>query len=98
MSRKKTRSWEEQIRVDQQNSYDEFHTRQIKLKLNLKTDADILDWLTRMQSYRSGTSMQGAIKKLIRAEIAREAAESCRCTPTGNHPAPDVNDIVLDLS
>ena len=84
MSRKKSRTWEQQLRVDQQNSYDEYHTKQIKLKLNLKTDADILDWLHKKTLWNSGTSMQGEIKRLIREEIAREAAESCRCTPTEN--------------
>ena len=72
------------MRVDQQNYYDETHTEQIKLKLNRKTDADVLDWLRKKQYWNSGTSMQGAIKKLIRDEIAREHAESCRCTPTEN--------------
>lgn len=82
MSRKRSRTWEQQLRVDQQNSYDEYHTKQIKLKLNLKTDADILDWLHKKALWSSGTSMQGEIKRLIREEIAREVAESCRCTPT----------------
>ena len=83
MSRKKKRTWEQQMRVDQQNYYDETNTEQIKLKLNRKTDADVLDWL-RKQQWRPGKSMQGEIKRLIREEIAREAAESCRCTPTEN--------------
>ena len=87
MSRRKSRSWEEQIRVDQQNSYDESHTKQIKLKLNLRTDADVLEWLWKKQLWNSGTSMQGEIKRLIREEIAREAAEVCRCTPTENQGA-----------
>lgn len=64
------RSWEEQQRVDQQNWYDEMHTTQIKLKLNKKTDADILDWLRKQRLSRT-TSMQGEIKRLIRAEIAQ---------------------------
>ncbi len=84
MSRKKMRSISAQIRVDQQNSYDESHTKQIKLKLNLKTDADILDWLHEKQSWKSGTSMQGEIKRLIREEIARDTMENGRCTPTKN--------------
>ena len=66
----KKRTWEEQIRVDQQNWYDEMHTTQIKLKLNKKTDADILAWLDK-QRYGRTTSMQGAIKRLIREEIER---------------------------
>ncbi len=83
MSRKKHRTWEQQIRIDQQNYYDECNTEQIKLKLNRKTDADVLDWLRKQQRSRS-KSMQGEIKRLIREEIAREATESCRCTPTDN--------------
>ena len=54
-----------------QNWYDEMHTTQVKLKLNRKTDADVLDWLWK-QRYNRNTSMQGEIKRLIRAEIARE--------------------------
>lgn len=68
--RKKRRTWEEERRADQQSWYDEMHTTQIKLKLNNKTDADILQWLCRQQ--RSwGKSMQGEIKRLIREEIQR---------------------------
>ena len=64
------RSWEQQRRIDQQNWYDELHTTQIKLKLNNKTDADILEWLHK-QLFNRNTSMQGEIKRLIREEIAR---------------------------
>ncbi len=71
------------MRVDQQNYYDETNTEQIKLKLNRKTDADVLDWL-RKQQWRSGKSMQGEVKRLIREEIARETAKTRRCTPTEN--------------
>lgn len=46
-----------------QEKYDRVNTRQIKLKFNLKTDRDILAWLDRQEN------KQGAIKKLIRAEI-----------------------------
>ena len=66
---KRKRSWEEQQRVDQQNWYDEMHTTQVKLKLNKKTDADILDWVWAQRVSRN-TSVQGEIKRLIRAEIA----------------------------
>ena len=65
----KRRSWEEQRRVDQQNWYDEMHTTQVKLKLNKKTDADILEWIWKQRISRS-TTVQGEIKRLIRAEIA----------------------------
>ena len=69
MMRKKT--WEEQRRAEQQNWYDEMHTEQVKLKLNRKTDKDILDWLWKQRINRN-TSMQGEIKRLIREEITRE--------------------------
>ena len=65
----KRRSWEEQRRIDQQNWYDSMHTTQIKLKLNNKTDADILDWIS-AQRFSRNTTVQGEIKRLIRAEIA----------------------------
>lgn len=54
-----------------QNYYDEWNTTQLKLKLNNKTDSDILQWL-QAQKYGKGTSIQGAIKRLIREEMARE--------------------------
>lgn len=72
MPRKKKRSWSEQIRVDQKMYYDNFHTKQYKLKLNTKTDADIIKWIEEKMSWRSGTSFQGEIKRLIREEIAME--------------------------
>jgi len=70
--KKARRTWEEQRRVDQQNWYDDMHTTQVKLKLNKKTDADILDWLWKQQCGHT-TSMQGSIKRLIRQEIAKNA-------------------------
>ena len=45
--------------------YDKEHTKQIKMKLNLKTDADIL---SRLQEQ---SSVQGYIKRLIREDIAK---------------------------
>ena len=68
--RKRKKTWEEERRADQQNWYDEMHTTQVKLKLNNKTDADILEWLKKQQ-WRRGKSMQGEIKRLIRDEIQR---------------------------
>ena len=53
-----------------QERYDEWNTTQVKLKLNNKTDADILKWI-KEQKYGRGTSVHGAIKTLIREEIAR---------------------------
>lgn len=46
--------------------YDSTHTRQIKLKLNLKTDDDILKRLD------SVGNKQGYIKRLIRNDIESE--------------------------
>ena len=70
MSRKR-RSIQEQQRVEQQMYYDEFHTKQYKLKLNKKTDAEIIKWIESKMSWNSGTSFQGEIKKLIREEIQK---------------------------
>ena len=79
--RNKHRSWEEQRRVDQQNDYDFSHTEQVKLKLNKKTDNDVLSWLYGLR-WQQGKSIQGEIKRLIREEIAREEEIARRCTPT----------------
>ena len=57
-------------KYEPQNRYDEWNTVQIKLKLNQKTDADILKW-AREQKYGRSTSIQGSIKALIRQEIAK---------------------------
>lgn len=48
-----------------QIKYDQAHTRQVKLKLNRRTDKDILDKLD------SVGSKQTYIKQLIRADIAK---------------------------
>lgn len=48
-----------------QERYDATNTKQIRLKLNLKTDADILEKLSEVDN------MQGYIKSLIRADIAK---------------------------
>lgn len=45
--------------------YDAANTRQIKLKLNTKTDADILDLLDRLEN------IQGYIKGLIRQDMKK---------------------------
>lgn len=47
--------------------YDADHTKQIKLKLNLKHDADIIEKLN------SVGHKQTYIKALIRADIAKDA-------------------------
>ena len=70
MMKKRQKTWEEERRADQQSWYDEMHTTQVKLKLNNRTDADILTWLYKQHRNRE-KSMQGEIKRLIREEIQR---------------------------
>ena len=48
-----------------QARYDKLHTKAVMLKLNLKTDADILEKLAQVDS------KQGYIKALIRENIRR---------------------------
>lgn len=60
-------------KYDAQDRYDSYNTVQVKLKLNMKTDADILAWV-RQHKYGRDTSVQGAIKALIREDIARGQA------------------------
>lgn len=48
--------------------YDKENTRALKLKLNIRLDADVIAKL------ESEPSMQGYIKRLIREDIARSAA------------------------
>lgn len=48
-----------------QAKYDEKNTTRISLKLNIHTDKDIIEWLWRQKS------KQGAIKRLIREDIAK---------------------------
>ena len=50
-------------RAEQKARYDAAHTRQIRLKLNLKTDKDILDKLDEVGN------KQGYIKELIRQDM-----------------------------
>ena len=45
--------------------YDAKYTKQFKMKLNLKTDADIIEWLDNQPN------KQGKIKELIREDIKR---------------------------
>lgn len=50
--------------------YDKTNTRQIVLKLNTNTDADILAWLDEQPN------RQGAIKKLVREQIDRQPTKT----------------------
>lgn len=58
------------ITSDSQNraqaAYDRRNTVRLSMKLNIRTDKDIIQWI------RNQKSMQGTIKRLIRDEIARE--------------------------
>lgn len=53
-----------------QAKYDKEHTTGFHMKLNNESDADILEWLSQQDS------KQGAIKKLIREDIARSSISS----------------------
>ena len=44
--------------------WDKDNTKQVKMKLNCKTDADVLAWLEKK------ANVQGYIKSLIRADMA----------------------------
>ena len=48
-----------------QAKYDKVHTKGIYLKLNLRTDKDIIWWTWNQQS------VQGSIKRLIREELQK---------------------------
>lgn len=56
-------------KYEAQNRYDGYNTTQVKLKLNYKTDADVIKWINSHKSRRD-SSVQGAIKALIRADIS----------------------------
>ena len=53
----------------QKYEYDRENSKRYGLKLNLKTDADIIAQLD------AQSSMQGYIRRLIREDIARHAAD-----------------------
>lgn len=52
-----------------QQRYDKKNCKGFYMKLNTKTDLDIIRWLYNQKS------KQGAVKKLIREQIARERGE-----------------------
>jgi hypothetical protein len=58
-------------KYEAQNRYDAINTTQVKLKLNDKTDADILGWI-REKRRDSSSTIQGAIKDLILKQITLE--------------------------
>lgn len=59
-----------QARTQAQAKYDKNNTTGFYMKLNIHTDLDIIRWLW------SQPSKQGAVKKLIREEIARKKSEN----------------------
>ena len=59
-----------QARANAQAKYDKNNTVGLYMKLNIHTDMDIIRWLWCQRS------KQGAIKKLIREEIARKDSEN----------------------
>ncbi|GEA35147.1 hypothetical protein [Enterocloster clostridioformis] len=65
------RDWLDSIdaRNQKQAKYNKNNTVGFYMKLNIHTDADIIRWL------QSQPSKQGAIKRLIRDEIAHKASE-----------------------
>jgi hypothetical protein len=48
-----------------QERYDRKNTIQVKLKLNMKTDADIIEYLSSLEN------KQGTLKELIRKELKK---------------------------
>ncbi|MCR4884462.1 MAG: hypothetical protein K6A68_12875 [Clostridiales bacterium] len=58
-----------ECQVRAQAKYDKEHTVRRSLKLNTRTDQDIIQWMWYQKS------VQGSIKRLIREEIAREEAK-----------------------
>ena len=67
-------------KYDVQERYNERNTTQFKLKLNRETDADILAWVQRHRFSRD-SSTQGAIKELIREDIARQQVQGTTVPP-----------------
>ena len=49
-----------------QNKYDQHNTTQVKLKLNKKTDSDLLEWLEGLDN------KQGTIKEILRRHVQAE--------------------------
>ena len=63
--------------TERQARYDANHTRRYGLKLNTTTDADVIAWL------EAQTSMQGAVKALVRAAIREETDTNADTTARG---------------
>lgn len=74
--------WMNQGPYVSQQYYDQLHTTQVKLKLNDRTDKDILEWI-RQKKQDPDTSIQGEIKRLIREDIEKNSG----CTPNPDSSA-----------
>ena len=74
-----------------QAKYDATHCRTYGLKLNTKTDADIIQRLTEVES------MQGYIKQLIRDDIARTCSVSAPKTEGEEKKMYHIKPEYLDL-
>ncbi len=61
-------------KYEAQERYDNWNTVQVKHKLNQKTDADFLKWIAQQKNSKD-SSVQGAIKALIREDIARHGEQ-----------------------
>ena len=68
------KDWSENIDVRNkaQSKNDKKNTSGFYMKLNIRTDADIIRWLWKQPS------KQGTVKRLIREEIARESNRTAR--------------------
>lgn len=54
-----------EARIRSNAKYDAYNTKQIHFKLNIKTDADIIEYLGKQDN------KQGYIKELIRADMKK---------------------------
>ncbi len=52
-------------------AYDKENTRQLRIKLNRKTDADIIEHIEKQ------ANIQSFVKALIRADIEKEEQKKC---------------------
>ena len=59
-------------KYEAQAEYDRWNTRQFKLKLNTKTDKDIIEYIEDLMNPHEHKSMQGTLKRLIRDAIQLE--------------------------
>ena len=67
--------WYSEGKYSSQTQFDWYATIQVKLKFNIHTDKDIIDWVQK-QKADPDSSIQGSIKRLIREDIRRGARGS----------------------